>query len=210
MQDISSQIIEQLPFEGQFALADIRSLSPEVLNQLNKKDKKELELFTNVKRQQEYVSSRLLLKKMASEIGIGSEIFSIQKDKLGQPFGVVGDKRFCVSIAHTDELVFCGLTNSTSIGVDLEPADREVPDKLKQRILHPGEEKLLSQIETIRIWTIKEAYIKLRGQGLRLNMNQVRIQRDEDEFFVELNNDKRAKICSFQSHSNWLAIAYYQ
>jgi 4'-phosphopantetheinyl transferase len=210
MQPISSQITAQLPFEGQFYLDQLYSLSQGILNQLNETDKKELDSFTNVLRQQEYVTSRLLLKEMAKQMGINVAAFAVQKDELGRPYGRTNDKQFCVSIAHTDEMVFCGLTRDTSIGVDLEPVDRKVPEKLKQRILHPGEEVLFSRLETIRIWTIKEAYIKLRGKGLRLNMNKVHLEQDGDHFFVEINNDKRAKICSFQAHSNWLAIAYYQ
>lgn len=209
MQDLSSKIADQLPFGGGFTLSKIQSLSPKVLDQLSDEEKEELDTFTNVKRQQEYVTSRLVVRKMAAKLGIDPKVFAIQKDELGQPFGVADGAQYCVSIAHTNQYVFCGLTEEKSIGVDLEPVDRKVPQKLQQRILHPSE-TALSEVETIRLWTIKEAYIKLRGQGLRLNMNQVLVQRDGGDFFVELNNDKTAKICSFQSQNNWLAIAYYQ
>lgn len=210
MQEISSQIKKKLPFEGYFALSDIQTLSPEILDQLSDEEKQEVETFTNLKRQREYVTSRLLLRDMVTNLDVDPQSFFIHKDELGQPHGRAKDKQFWVSIAHTDELVFCGITQQKAIGVDLEPANRSVPDKLRPRIMHPDEEQLFSEIETIRLWTIKEAYIKLRGQGLRLNMNQVHIQQEGDNFFVELNNDKRAKICSFRSQDHWLAIAFYQ
>lgn len=209
MQDLSSKIADRLPFGGLFTLSKIQSLSPKVLDQLSDEEKEELDTFTNIKRQQEYVTSRLVVRKMAAKMGIDPKAFAIKKDELGQPFGVADGAQCCVSIAHTNQYVFCGLTEEKPIGVDLEPVDRKVPQKLQQRILHPGE-KALPEVETIRLWTIKEAYIKLRGQGLRLNMNQVLVQEDGRDFFVELNNDKTAKICSFQSQNNWLAIAYYQ
>jgi phosphopantetheinyl transferase len=65
-------------------------------------------------------------------------------------------------------------------------------------------------VALIRLWTIKEAYIKLLGKGLRINMNEVKLSVDGDQFTAEINNDKTAKICSFQLEQNWLAVAYYQ
>lgn len=207
MKDITSKINEQLPFRGQFILSGIADLSPDVLDQLNSKEKGELEKVANLRRQREYVTSRILLKKMGEHFGAND--ISVHKDELGQPFGVAESQEFFVSIAHTNQMVFCGMSEHEAIGLDLEPIDRPVPEKLKQRIMHPDESQLFADAPAIRIWTIKEAFVKLRGQGLRLNMNQVRVKQEGADFFVELNNDKRAKICSFQMDRNWLAVAYF-
>lgn len=208
MNDIS-RIAKKLPFHGEFGLVEIQSLSPEALDRLNNEQKHELETFTNIRRQKEYVTSRLLLQRLANKLGAHEDEFSVFKDKLGQPFGAIESQKYYISIAHSRKRVFCGITESRAIGVDLEPVDRKVSTKLKRRILHPDEAGLFSEMDTIRMWTMKEAYIKLRGQGLRLNMNQVQVKQKGDEFFIEINNDKRAKICSFQVDNNWLAIAYF-
>lgn len=207
MPDLTSEIIDRLPFNGQFALAEITDLSSDALDRLNAEEKKELDSFTNLRRQQEYLSSRLALKELSENIGVSE--MKILKNGLGQPFGVAGSQEYYVSIAHTNQMILCGITESNPIGVDLEPVEREVLAKLKSRIMHSSETEIFEDIKPIRLWTMKEAFIKLRGQGLRLNMNQVRIQRENDNFFVELNNDKRAKICSFEMENNWLAIAYF-
>lgn len=204
-----SDITGSLPFHGEFGLAEIRSLSPEALDHLNNEQKHELETFTNIRRQKEYVTSRLLLQELAEKLGDHEGEFSVLKDELGQPFGSVKSQRYYVSIAHSREKVFCGITENRAIGVDLEPAERAVSTRLKRRILHPDEAELFSTLDTVRLWTIKEAYLKLRGQGLRLNMNQVLVKREGKEFYIEINNDKRAKICSFNLEKNWLAIAYF-
>jgi len=208
MQDISNNITS-LPFQAVFAIDAIQSISDELLDLFTKDEKQELALFTNVRRQQEYGTSRLVLKTMARE-QLGVSEFYIYKDELGQPFGVSGAKKYHVSIAHSNDTVFCGISEDEAIGVDLEPVDREPSQKLRQRILHPDETNVLADIETIRLWTIKEAFIKLRGQGLRLNMNEVRVDKHGEQFTVEINNDKKAKICSFRTENNWLAIAHYQ
>lgn len=209
MSDPILTIIEKLPIEGVFDLTNIISISSDALDQLSQWEKHELDQCRNLKRQREFVSSRVALKQLAQKIKVGQE-FEILKDELGQPFGSAGDRKYYVSIAHTDEQVFCGLSANHPIGVDLEPADREVSERLKQRIIHPQEKTLLDNISAIRLWTIKEAYIKLRGKGLRMNMNEVLIEQLDKQIFGELNNDKRAKICSFRMKNNWLAIAYYQ
>lgn len=203
-----SEVKELLPFEAAFSLLEIDSVSTEAVNQLSKKEKSEFECCKSQKRQREFVSSRIALKKMFEEIEGGQE-FEILKDELGQPFGKCGSQTYFVSIAHTDRQVFCGLSETHPIGIDLEPTTRTVPKKLSQRISHPNEAKLTNDVSLIRLWTIKEAYIKLRGQGLRMNMNEVEISRRSEQIFEEINNDKRAKICSFRLKNNWLAIAYY-
>ncbi|MEL7834716.1 4'-phosphopantetheinyl transferase family protein [Fodinibius sp. Rm-B-1B1-1] len=204
-----SEIIDPLPFEGTFSLSRIGSVSAEAISQLGDSEKAELEECSNLKRQQEFVSSRVALKKMAKEMGEQQQ-FEILKDELGQPYGRSSSQIYFVSIAHTNDSIFCGLTQADPIGVDLEPVDRTVPERLEQRITHPKEKELITKMPAIQLWTIKEAYIKLRGKGLRMNMNEVQIGKESSRLFAELNDDKSAKICSFRLKNKWLAIAYYQ
>ncbi|PAU95520.1 hypothetical protein CK503_00195 [Aliifodinibius salipaludis] len=203
-----SEIKELLPFEAVFSLSAITSVTSEAISRLSSEEKRELELCKNLKRQREFVTSRITLKEMSQKIG-DSPYFKIRKDELGQPFGKTSSQKFFVSIAHTDDYVLCGLAGAHPLGVDLEPVDRTVPTKLRPRITHPKENDLANEIPLIRLWTIKEAYIKLRGQGLRMNMNEVQITRESDRMFAKINNDKRAKICSFRLKNNWLAVAFY-
>jgi len=202
-------IVSELPFKGSFGFREITPLSEEALGHLQQHELEELRAFSNERRKREYLSSRILLKELASDWDIPGDQFEILKDALGRPYGMYKSQRYFVSIAHTSDKVFCGVSRDEAIGVDAEAVEREIPDRLKKRILHPKEIRELHSINTIRIWTIKEAFIKLEGQGLRLNMKQVQIRKEEGAFSVEINNDKRAKICSFQVGGHWLAIAYY-
>ena len=202
------EIKELLPFEIALSMSAIVPVSAEAIGQLSTEEKRELELCKSKKRQREFVTSRITLKEMAGEMEEGQK-FEVLKDQLGQPFGKMDSKKLFVSIAHTNDFVFCGLCREHPFGVDLEPVDRTVPVELKQRIAHPRETDILNEMPLIRLWTIKEAYIKLRGQGLRMNMDEVQVKRESDRIFAEINNDKRAKICSFGMKKNWLAVAYY-
>jgi len=208
MQDISTKINRCLPFEAYFALAKIGAIQEQMMDMLSEVEQEEYQDLTNERRQQEYVTARLTLKKLARSFNL--ENISIHKDDFGQPYGYDNGNKYFVSIAHSDEEVFCGFSKAEAIGVDLEPVNRHVPQKLIDRMMHSGEESLFSEVALIRLWTIKEAYIKLLGKGLRINMNEVKLSVDGDQFTAEINNDKTAKICSFQLEQNWLAVAYYQ
>jgi len=210
MHVILTELEKPLPFQSIFAIQKIEDLSPQVLNQLNGKELRELESFPSEKRRREFASSRQLLKQLAGEWGLPSEEFCIYKNELGNPFAATASAQYEVSIAHTDEAVFCGISSKQPIGVDAEPMNRTVSDYLRTRMMHPNERKNRLDIPTLQLWTIKEAYIKLRGQGLRLNMNHVPVQQKEDSFTIHLSDDNRAEICSFAYENNWLAIAFYR
>lgn len=209
MENILSQLTDSFPFKSIFAIKKIEELSPRILHQLNEEELQQLESLQNEKRKREFVASRLLLRQLAEEWELPGSEFSVYKNTLGNPYAKTTNAQFEVSIAHTDRIVFCGLSSGRPIGVDAEPSDRTVSDRLRTRMMHPVEKKSGLDVTTVRLWTIKEAYIKLRGQGLRLNMNDVWVQQEGENFIVKLGNDKKAKICSFQYQDNWLAIAFY-
>lgn len=202
-------INNRLPIPGAFAISPISELSDDLLSLLSSDERDELASFKNRRRKKEFLTARLMLKKMSRQMGMKGDEFIILKDEMGRPSGKSGASRYCVSIAHTRDDVFCGITQSTAIGVDLEPVNRTVTGALRERILHPAESQSLKKMDAVRLWTIKEAFIKLEGCGLRMNMNDVRVQRNKNDFFVQINNDKTAKICSFQAASNWLSVAFY-
>lgn len=204
MSDLNRLI--QLPFQASFKLVQIPEQTDSLLRYFNSSEQQELAGISNKKRRCEYVTSRAAIKQLGRKMGLAS--LNIFKDELGRPYALSEGQHYHVSIAHTDSMVFCGISGEQEIGIDLEPLNRTVPEKLMERITQPREKNTLSNIPPLRLWTIKEAVIKLEGQGLRLNMNRIYVQEENGRFFAEINNDKRAKICSFHTENDWLAIAY--
>ncbi|MET9697382.1 4'-phosphopantetheinyl transferase superfamily protein [Streptomyces sp. NPDC006529] len=80
-----------------------------------------------------------------------------------------------VSLAHTDELIVVGVSRTGPIGVDAEPADRDVSfELLREHVCTPAEDAELAalpeeerRIRLLRMWTLKEAYTKALGHGMR-------------------------------------------
>lgn len=64
------------------------------------------------------------------------------------------------SISHTRGLVLCAF-GEQEVGADVEGA-REVSPALRRRVLSPEE---AAQFDFFEVWTLRESYYKLSGQG---------------------------------------------
>ncbi|KAK4833880.1 hypothetical protein QYF36_012792 [Acer negundo] len=80
------------------------------------------------------------------------------------------------NISHTSSLVACGVTVDVPIGIDVEEKHRRIKNDIlafARRYFSPKEVKLLTAIidpeirrqEFIKLWTLKEAYVKALGKG---------------------------------------------
>ncbi len=165
--------------------------------------------FKDADRRQEYLATRWLIRQMVQHLKLSPEDFSLHKDELGKPYGTCQGAEYHISIAHTSRQVICGISEGMELGVDVEPMKRRVPDRLRERILNQAEQVLLAEEQTIRIWTLKEALVKLQGTGMRTNLHDCTINAADGAIFsATFNNDNRAKICSFTHHKNWFAVAW--
>lgn len=92
------------------------------------------------------------------------------------------------NISHTDGIVACLVTERIDCGVDVESLDRRVdamriaahsfaPEELTEL-----EACLLTERSTrfLELWTLKEAYLKALGSGIRLRLDAVRFQVTSD------------------------------
>ncbi|MFF7734912.1 4'-phosphopantetheinyl transferase superfamily protein [Streptomyces sp. NPDC007984] len=85
-----------------------------------------------------------------------------------------------VGLSHTGELIVVGISREGRIGVDAEPLSRALSvDVLRRRMCTPAERAFLNGLDAprqtaalLRLWTLKEAYTKALGQGLRLRFDE--------------------------------------
>ncbi|WP_329239503.1 4'-phosphopantetheinyl transferase superfamily protein (plasmid) [Streptomyces sp. NBC_00111] len=123
-----------------------------------------------------FAAARLLLKHTAAA---ALETDAAELDlayKIGGRPHLRGLRQIDVSLAHTDELIVVGISRTGRIGVDAEPLSRSLSlDVMRSRVCTPGEQAVLGAVEgpaltaaMLRLWTLKEAYTKALGQGLRL------------------------------------------
>lgn len=191
-------------------LTDHSEMDEDFLKLLDESDRIEYQSIKNDRRKNEFISTRHLVKNLADKFGLLESGFIMKKNSMGKPFGEAGDQHIYLSISHCNGEVMCGLSESRDLGVDLEPVDRQVHEGLGKRIYHAEEQEAITGLELIRLWTIKEALVKLEGRGLRTNLSELYVERlGEVEFSGRFNDEKSARICSFEYDEHWVSVAYY-
>jgi 4'-phosphopantetheinyl transferase len=90
------------------------------------------------------------------------------------------------NISHTHGLVSCAVSRHHDVGIDVERTDRPTSMDVARRFFSPVEASHLERLPGEQrpgvffdYWTLKEAYIKARGMGMQLPL---------DEFWFHLGN----------------------
>jgi 4'-phosphopantetheinyl transferase len=115
------------------------------------------------------------------------------KPSLAKPFAEVTGLNF--NLAHSGELAVFGMTLGRQIGIDLERISCKLTyEELAQRFFSSSEIARLSSLPQAArrraffdCWTRKEAFIKAKGLGLSLAL---------DQFDVALGADEPALLCT--------------
>ncbi|WP_370107514.1 4'-phosphopantetheinyl transferase superfamily protein [Nocardioides sp.] len=85
------------------------------------------------------------------------------------------------SVAHSGPYVLVALRDEEPIGVDVEalaPGSAREHEDIHQAVLAPDEPAPRDAAEFLRLWTRKEALLKLSGQGLNTPPGSIRLSRD--------------------------------
>jgi 4'-phosphopantetheinyl transferase len=123
-----------------------------------------------------FAASRLLIKyTAAAALGIGPEDIDIAYRLGGRPY-LRGLDQVEVGLTHSGELMAVGISRTGRIGLDAEQADRRFDLSLMlSQMCTPAEAAVLGALSeeqraacVLRLWTLKEAYTKALGQGMRL------------------------------------------
>jgi 4'-phosphopantetheinyl transferase len=103
------------------------------------------------------------------------------------------------NLAHSHELALYAITRGREVGIDLERIRSNLVDEqIAERFFSPREVVVLRGLPTHRqreaffnCWTRKEAYVKAKGQGLSIPL---------DQFDVSLAPGEPAALLSTQWH----------
>ena len=99
----------------------------------------------------------------------GEEHPPILTEERGKPY--FQDSNLHFSISHTKHHAFCVLA-PFRVGIDAEEKDRKLNLHLVQKVLSPSEYDRFENASDkraafLRMWVLKEAAVKLTGEGLR-------------------------------------------
>jgi 4'-phosphopantetheinyl transferase len=137
-----------------------------------------------------YLAAHLNVRAaLAAATRTGTREWRIDYDAKGRPLaiGPSGVVAPSVSITHTTGLAACAIGDAAAVGIDVEACDRKVnaaaiarrrfSEREHARLLVvPGPERDRLFLE---YWTLKEAYLKGRGIGVRVPLKDVDLDLSE-------------------------------
>ena len=117
----------------------------------------------------------------------GREMPPIRVTDRGKPYFEGETLHF--SISHTKSHVFVALSDRP-IGIDAEERDRKIRLELAEKILSPAEKERYDaaadkRAALLRLWVLKEAWVKYTGEGLRGYPNHTDFSPDDSRVFVK-------------------------
>ncbi|MCX4571650.1 4'-phosphopantetheinyl transferase superfamily protein [Streptomyces sp. NBC_01571] len=134
-----------------------------------------------------FAASRMVLKHTAAAaLQLPADALDLAYRPGGRPHlrGLAGTE---VSLAHTDELIVVAVSRTGPIGVDAEPVTRRPSfELLHPYVCTPAEAAELAALpeddrtaRLLHLWTLKEAYTKALGHGMRRRFAAFGFSRDE-------------------------------
>lgn len=173
-------------------ITDVRMLPlpsecPELVNRLSAERQQKLKTLLQKEKQKQCLGAGLLLEKVLAQHGVSADSVRVGKDGKPEVDGIF------FNLSHSGDLVICAISDVT-VGCDIEKR-REVPTHLAERFFSDGEKAYLASFagetyerEFFRLWTRKESYVKMTGEGMARSL---------DAFDVFQKNGEK---CYFNEH----------
>jgi 4'-phosphopantetheinyl transferase len=152
-------------------------LFEQLLSRLSAPEVERIQKFRFWHNRQQSLLGKLLLRRILFENYKIRQISNIFYDRYSRPYQK--DKPgIDFNISHSGEWVICGTTDTGRIGVDVEKI-RPLQQDVAKRFFAKEENDYLSTIPEderldvfYHIWTLKEAYIKARGETFHIPLSQ--------------------------------------
>ncbi|MEU3687425.1 4'-phosphopantetheinyl transferase family protein [Streptomyces narbonensis] len=136
-----------------------------------------------------FLATRMLIRHTAA-VALGTEPYALElRYGLNGRVHLRGYDQIDVSLSHTADLLLCGITSLGVVGIDTEPAGRRLSGQDVERLMctEPERKRIARAPEDERnaqllsLWTLKEAYSKALGQGLRFPFAEFGFRMEEGE-----------------------------
>ncbi len=153
---------------------------------LSVEESERLERFAFQRDRHQFLVGRALLRTMLSCYGsIEPRDWIFETDRFGKPevrqTAFLPPLRF--NLSHSGDVCICAATLRRDLGIDVERIENAVDTDLARRVLSEAElEDTMSRppdAQSARFfdyWTLKEAYVKARGEGLSIPFKSVQFK----------------------------------
>jgi 4'-phosphopantetheinyl transferase len=145
---------------------------------LDESDRQRASRFRQPTSRNQHVVGRGMARRLLGSDAVNPQSIRFAAEVYGKPYvKEPAEARQPFNVAHTDGLVMCGIGNDAHelIGVDVERLNRRTDPAIADRYFSKPEVRYLntyrSDVERrdafLRIWTLKESFIKAIGTGLQ-------------------------------------------
>lgn len=158
--------------------------------------------FHFTKDRNHFIAARGLLRKLlAAYLGVSPADLKVLYGEKGKPYvAAIPDISINFNLAHSHDLVIYAFSQGRELGVDVEYIRVNLADdQIAERFFSPREINALRALPFelrkqafFNCWTRKEAYIKARGEGLSMPLDEFDVSLAPGEPAVLLNNYKDA------------------
>lgn len=166
----------------------INERQQEILQELPQEEIEKILQFSHVKGRKQCLGARVLQKYI---LGLHGLTFS---DVTYGEYGKPEVKGIHFNLSHSHDYVVC-VVSKRAVGCDIEKI-QAVREGVAKRFFHENETAHLKKysgeekdVEFVRLWTMKESYLKMTGEGMHLPMNQFACVISEDGVRV-LHNEQ--------------------
>ena len=156
---------------------------------ISKEERERAERFRAGNPRSNFILTRAALRSLSAVyLEIDPRAVMFRYSKHGKP-ELAGPFDLRLNVSHTDGLALLAFTRKREIGIDVEKI-KAAPDakQLSERFFSLRERSFLKHLSGeelymafFRCWTRKEAYVKARGEGLSLPLDQFDVSVAEGE-----------------------------
>ena len=150
-------------------------------------DKKELKTESN---SSDTKKARYLLEKMLLSFNI--ELPEIYNSINGKPY--FKNSNIYFNYSHSKNYIACAISLE-EVGIDIEETNRIISDMIAIKYL----DNVTNNNKRIETWVKKEAYSKLKGLGLKIKIQNIKLAKIKENNILISNNNY---ICSIFSSNN--------
>ncbi|OFY84874.1 MAG: hypothetical protein A3F72_17990 [Bacteroidetes bacterium RIFCSPLOWO2_12_FULL_35_15] len=171
---------------------------------LSEKEQERISYFKFPSVQKSFIISQGALRLLLSDyLNIDAPKIQISKHSKGKPF-TIDDTDLCFNISNSGGYVVYAFSRAGEVGIDIEKI-RTLPDldELIEKNFSAKEKTFISKNKAekekrfFKFWTVKEAYLKAIGEGMRLSPDNL-------EFTFENNNYELDAIKGVFEQEDWL------
>lgn len=154
----------------------------------------------------------LLRKTLSLYTGIDPKAMAFQYGEHGKPFLANTSSHLKFNVSHSHDMAVFALTIDKEIGIDIEKMEASFKESVAKRFFSPDEYLSLMQLNDsdrvtafYKIWSRKEALIKVLGKGLYTPLDSFDVSSQLDTQSITLDNTQPYVIQHVDVHPDYQA-----